>query len=77
MLVRVRKFRNTQDALSFGRKYRGDKWMISVLHENRTELEKEVNRLQKEGNISGAIYLASGQCQFVREAYEEAEKNEC
>jgi len=70
----IPQFKNTEEALHFGKSYKGNLSMINYLGEERQRLLASVQRLLDEGKESEALHLASGQSQFVREALEEAEK---
>lgn len=74
MKTTIPQFKNTQEAISFGLQNKGNQQIISDLKEERAHLETEVEKMDEAGLEDEAMYLASGQCQFVREAYEAAEE---
>lgn len=67
-------FKNTEHAEQYGRENKGNGEVIALLKEEREKLTGVFKRLMKEGKEGQALYLASGQAQFIREAIEEATK---
>lgn len=68
----IPQFKNTREALEYGQSIASDSQKIEELRLERERLSKEVRRLISLGEDEKALYLASGQSQFVREAMEEA-----
>lgn len=68
----IPQFNNTEEALTFGKQYKGNLNMIDFLGQERQKLLVEVQKLMDIGKEAEALYLSSGQSQFVREALEEA-----
>ena len=68
----IPQFKNTEEALKFGQLYKGNLSMIDYLGQERNNLMIEFQRLLDNGKESEALYLASGQAQFIREALEAA-----
>ncbi len=71
--MKIPKFKNTEHALSWGRANSKPE-VIEALQAERAELTEQFKTLLSEGKDSEALYLASGQAQFVREAMEEARR---
>lgn len=65
------KFKNTEHAMRYGQSIRGNKEAIQELKHHRTWLVERVKRLKLAGRLNDAVYLASGQSQFSREALEQ------
>lgn len=70
----IPQFKNTEEAINFGKLYRGNIAMINYLGEERQRLLAKIRSDMYNGREKEALYLASGQSQFIREALEEAEK---
>jgi len=68
------EFKNTDEALIYGQSIKNDPQLIHLLREQREKLVKEVHLLMEKDKTTEALYLASGQAQFTREALEEALK---
>lgn len=71
--MNIPKFKNTEHALSWGRAHYTPE-AIGALDSERAHLVDQFKILLAEGKESEALYLASGQAQFVREALEEARR---
>lgn len=72
--VYIPKFNGTEHALEYGKKWQGDVKVIEMLTKERARLLDTVKALNDMGREDEAFYLASGQCQLVREALEIATK---
>lgn len=71
----IPSFRNTEEALEFGLKHRGDKIVETELKRKYTELGKAAETLLKEGKHQEALNTGV-KGQFFREAWEEIIKKE-
>lgn len=69
----IPEFKNTEEAEQFGLNNRGNTAIIELLKEERERLVSYGRKLMDEGNEAEALRIASGQCQFVREALQKAE----
>jgi hypothetical protein len=72
--MNIPEFKNTEHALQFGREHAGNLTMIDYLGGEYNRLQARARALMDAGKESEALYLSSGQVQFVREAREEAER---
>lgn len=63
-------FKNTHHALQYGQSIKGNKEAIEALKEHRLCLLDRIQGFIDRGNLKEALYLASGQGQFSREALE-------
>jgi len=70
--VLIPKFNNTEEALVFGAAHTSQA-EIRLLRLERARLVEQFKKLFDSGKEKEALFLASGQAQFVREALEEAE----
>lgn len=70
--MNIPAFKNTEHALTFGHEHRENPAIIQALQAERARLLAQVRGLMEAGKESEALYLASGQCQLVREALEGA-----
>ena len=66
------KFKNTEHAMQYGQSIKNDQQAIKELKYHRQWLLNRVQRLKDSGQLQKALYLASGQAQFSREALEQA-----
>lgn len=71
--MNIPQFKNTEHALSWGRSHYTPEAM-QALESERAHLTDQFKILLAEGKDSEALFLASGQAQFVREALEEARR---
>lgn len=71
----IPKFKNTEHAIQWARK-NYSKSLIVLLQNERQKLTEQFKFLISKDRESEALYLASGQAQFVREAMQEAIKIE-
>jgi hypothetical protein len=62
-------FKNTHEALRYGEKMDGFDWLTFKMERER--LKKIIEEYKEKGDFEKALYLASGQYQFLREAQEE------
>lgn len=69
----IPQFANTNDAIAYGRLYKGSRPHIAALKRERRAIGRRIAALTASGDESAALYLASGQSQFVREACEAAQ----
>jgi hypothetical protein len=69
----IPKFKNTEHAIQWVRKNYTDS-IIPLLQNERQRLIEQFKFLISKNRESDALYLASGQAQFVREALQEAVK---
>lgn len=69
-------FKNTEHALEYGRSCKGIWLATFALAEKRKRFERVIEFMGELGLVDEAIYLASGQNQFCREALEAAEGRE-
>jgi len=67
-------FKNTEQALAYGQSIKGDYKALYALKEARKEALQRFNELMTLGKENEALYLASGQAQFLREALTNATK---
>lgn len=67
-------FKNTEEAINYGRKIKGNAEQIADLQDLRNYYKGQVSLLLVQGKEAEALHLASGQSQFTREAIEEATK---
>lgn len=67
-------FKNTDAAIAYGQKIRGNQEKIDGLKDLRAYYVGRVSLLLVQGKEAEALHLASGQSQLTREAIEEAEK---
>ncbi len=74
--MRIPEFKNTNEALQYGEEIKCDKKLIRKLKKESKRVTRRFKKLMQQDNLKDAIYLASGQKQFVREALEEIEKME-
>ena len=65
-------FKNTEEAVKYGHSIAGNLDALAELKAERARLVLEGRKLQDVGDWAGALALASGQCQFTREALEAA-----
>ncbi len=65
------KFKNTEHAIQYGQSIRGNEKAIQELKHHRSWLVERVKRFKLAGQLKKAVYLASGQSQFSREALEQ------
>lgn len=70
----IPEFKNTGEALQFGRAHAGDNHIINQLQIEYDSLRALSRSLMDEGREGEALHIMSGQGQFVREAREEAER---
>ena len=73
-MVIIPQFKNTSEALQFGRDSKSNPEVIEALKISRKAHLIAVQILNAMGKENEAFYLASGQSQFIREALEEATK---
>jgi len=66
------KFKNTEHAIEYGKSIKNDQQAINKLKYHREWLENRANKFRESGQLKMALYLASGQLQFSREALEQA-----
>ena len=67
-------FKNTEEAINYGKKIKGNEEQIADLQDLRNYYKGQVSLLMVKGKEAEALYLASGQSQFANEALEEAER---
>ena len=72
--MNIPDFKNTEEALSFGKKYQGNKDIINQLKIRYDLIRAKAKELMQENKPNEACFLISGQGQFAREAFEEAEQ---
>jgi hypothetical protein len=65
-------FKNTGEALEYGRSIAGNPAALEALKAERARLVEEGRKLQDAERWAEALALASGQSQFTREALEAA-----
>ena len=66
------RFKNTEEALQYGETIKHNQEKIEDLRQNRKFLLDRITELRKQGREGDALFLASGQYQFSREALEQA-----
>lgn len=65
------KFKGTQEALAYGQSIKNDPQLIYILRKQWEKYSIQARQLMDDGKQDEALYLASGQLQFSREALEE------
>ena len=65
-------FKNTEEAVKYGHSIAGNLDALAELRVERARLINKGRTMQEAGDWAGALALASGQCQFTREALEAA-----
>lgn len=73
-MIKIPEMKNTHEALNYGKSIKGNVAAINVLKNERKNLIVKVQDLLNQGKDTEALYLASGQLQFTREALEIAIK---
>ncbi len=69
-------FLNTEHAIQYGKDIKKDIHAIDALKTEREALRGKYMQLMNEGKEAEALHIASGQCQFLREALEVALKGD-
>lgn len=67
-------FKNTEEAIAYGNSIKGNRAKIEDLRNAQTNARQKYYQLLDEGKEAEALYLASGQLQFTREAIQSAER---
>jgi hypothetical protein len=71
--MNIPEFKNTEESITFGKKYKGNFEVINQLKKNYAILRSQAKELMKQNKPDEALLIISGQGQFSREAFEEAE----